>query len=95
MSNPVECSDYTVEMISPEDLTDATVTIEYRKPNNTIVVDVTPTNVDVSTNTISYKIVCTESIQGNWKIGAKIVNSAGEISFINPAVSVTFDRRLV
>lgn len=96
MSNPVEGQDFVVIMISPEDLTGATVTIEYRKPGSRELVEgVAPTNVDTNLNKITYKILAADSVQGTWKVGAKVINAAGDISFVNPAVSVTFDRKLV
>lgn len=93
MSNPVEGSDYTVIMTTEEDLTGATVTIEYRKPGNVVVEDVTPSNVDTTENKISYKLEDTITTQGVWKIWAKIINSSGDVSYVNPAVTVEFDQK--
>lgn len=88
---PIEGSDYTINIESPEDLTGATVTIEYRKPNNQIVDGVEPTNVD--NNVITYSMVNTITEKGAWKVWAKIVNKDGEITYTEPAESINFKGR--
>lgn len=93
MSNPVVGSDYTVEMISPESLVGATVTIEYKNPQLVMTEGVSPTNIDTESNVISYKMTNDKTSEGNWKIWAKIVNSSGDITYVNPAVSIRFDRK--
>lgn len=96
MNNPVAGQDFIVNMISPEDLEGATVTIEYRLPGSkTLTIDIAPTNVDTVRNIITYKILAANAVEGTWKIGAKIVNSSGDISFVNPAVTITFDKKLI
>jgi hypothetical protein len=94
MSNPVAGQDYTINMTVNDDLTGATVTIEYRKPDGTIVTDVEPTSVDEETSIISYKIEDTVSVYGQWKLTAKIINTSGDIRYINPPVIVFFDEKL-
>jgi hypothetical protein len=95
MSNPVAGADYTIHMITDVDLTGATVTIEYRKPDGSEQTGITPTNVNVSTGTISYRITKTLSANsdGEWKVTAKIVDAQGDTSFVNPSVSIIFDRK--
>ena len=97
MGNPAEGQDYTVNMTVPDtiSLVGATVTIEYIKPDKSFTEGVTPTNVDTTNNIISYKIEDTDSVAGLWEIGAKIIESSGDVSFINPKVLVRFDRRSV
>lgn len=93
MSNPVEGSDYTVIMSTDEDLTGATVTVGYRTPANVVVEDIVPTNVDEVENKISYKLDDSITTIGIWKVWAKIINASGDISYVNPAVTVKFDRK--
>lgn len=94
--NPVEGQDFIVNMDSPEDLAGATVTIEYRLPGSKVLTTgVTPTNVDTDINRITYLIEAADAVQGTWIIGAKIINAVGRISYVNPGIPITFDRRLV
>ena len=93
MSNPVEGSDYTVILQADESLMGATVTILYRKPDGTKIMDVTPTNVDTIENRISYKISGDISTEGIWAIQAKVVNASGDVSYTKP-VAVKFEREL-
>jgi hypothetical protein len=94
MSNPVAGQDYTVSMATTESLVDATVTIEYRKPDLSLVVDVEPTNVDTDNNVITYKMPNTLTTHGTWRIGAKIVFANDDIGYVNPAVVVYFENKL-
>lgn len=102
MSNPVAGQDYRVNMTAKTDdsgtrtivdLTGATVTIEYRKPDNTIVEGVTPTLVGTTGGEIEYLMPKTLTTQGTWFIWAKIINSEGKESYVNPAVNVTFENK--
>jgi len=93
MSNPVAGQDYTVGMTSPESLVGATVTIEYKTPSNVITEDVEPTNVNTETDVISYKMTNEITTQGTWHVWAKIINSAGDITYVNPAIHVRFDKK--
>lgn len=99
MSNPMAGSDYTVNMTAKDedgeliDLTGATVTVEYKTPNNQLTEGVAPTNVDIPTSVITYKIQDTIAVQGSWEVGAKVITASGDIRFVNPRVGIFFDRR--
>jgi hypothetical protein len=93
MANPVEGSDFTVEMESPETLVGATVTVEYRTPNRQLTVDVAPTSVDTVNDIVYYEIPKEDAMQGKWRLWAKIVNAAGKATYSNPPVEVFFDRK--
>ncbi len=100
MSNPMAGTDYTVYMTAKEedgsliDLTGATVTIEYKTPNNQLtegVALIIP--VDIPTSLITFKIQDTIAVQGSWEVGAKVVTASGDVRYVNPRVKVFFDRR--
>ena len=93
MANPVEGSDYTVQIESPETLVGATVTIEYRTPNNVVTEDIVPTDIDTEDDVITYEIDKSKTINGIWRFWAKIINAAGKTSYVNPPGVVKFDRR--
>ena len=93
MSNPVEGQDFLVEMTTTENLVDATVTIEYIKPDGVCVAGLTPTSVDTGTGEITYKL--TDDITtpfGLWRIKARIVDASDDVHIQNPATDVEFDR---
>ena len=92
--NPVAGSDFTQEFETTEDLVNATVTIEYKKPNGTRVVDQDPTSVNTSTGIITYLLPNTITTYGKWFLQVKIVNLAGEITWSNPATKVFFDNKI-
>jgi len=91
MSNPLEGQDFTVNLITTEELSGATVLLWIRKPDLTLLEDITPTSINESTGIISYKIDDLDAIAGWWTIGGKIISGSGDISKINPPVNVKFD----
>jgi len=93
MSNPVAGQDFIVNMVTTEDLTNATVTIEYKTPNGTVVTGVTPTSVNVSAGIISYLLQDSITVNGIWFVGAKIVDASGNISFVNPPLTIKFENK--
>jgi len=93
MSNPVAGQDFIQGFETTESLVGATVTVEYKKPNGEKTRDVVPTSVDTDTGIVTYLIPSTLSTYGMWLFQIKVVNSAGKISWSNPATKVFFDTK--
>jgi hypothetical protein len=91
MSNPIEGQDFDVKMQAPEELDGATVVLWYRTPNETLTEDVTPTDVNTTTNIITYRIDDAVAVKGTWIFGGKITNTDSDIVKIHP-FSIEFDR---
>jgi hypothetical protein len=94
MNNPIAGQDFNVILHSNEDLTDATVTIEYRNSNGKTVTDIIPDAVNVETGDILWAITPDlTQMGGTWKIKAKIVTAVGKVYYNANEVSVTFDKK--
>lgn len=93
MSNPVAGSDFLQGFETTEDLTGATVTIEYKKPSGAKVRNVAPTSVDTATGIITWLMENTITTYGMWLLQVKIVSQAGRITWSNPAINVFFDNK--
>jgi hypothetical protein len=91
MSNPIEGQDFDVKMQAEEELEGSTVVLWYKTPADVITNDVTPTDVNTTTNIITYRIDDAVAVTGRWTFGGMITNAAGDITKIHP-FSIDFDR---
>jgi len=94
MANPVEGQDYLVSITldSTYDVSNSVVTFEYKKPDNVIVTNLTPTEADG--NTFSYKLPNDITTEGDWHLILKIVDENEDVTYTNPSVIVHFDKKL-